>query len=227
MEVTFHGQSCISFEANNKKVIVDPFITGNPLSDLTVEEVEADYIVLTHGHGDHLGDTITLAKRTGALVIALPELIDYLATKGVENGHPMNIGGNRAFDFGQVKFVQAFHSNSYTEEDGSIIYLGMPCGLIFTLGDKVIYHAGDTGLFSDMKLIADRHPVNLCFIPIGDNFTMGIDDASYAINHFIKPDVTVPIHYNTFDLIKQDPEVFKSQVDGKVEIIQPGESVTL
>ncbi|WJP97177.1 metal-dependent hydrolase [Macrococcus bovicus] len=227
MEVTFHGQSCISFEANNKKVIVDPFITGNPLSDLTVEEVEADYIVLTHGHGDHLGDTITLAKRTGALVIALPELLDYLATKGVENGHPMNIGGNRAFDFGQVKFVQAFHSNSYTEEDGSIIYLGMPCGLIFTLGDKVIYHAGDTGLFSDMKLIADRHPVNLCFIPIGDNFTMGIDDASYAINHFIKPDVTVPIHYNTFDLIKQDPEVFKSQVDGKVEIIQPGESVTL
>lgn len=227
MEVTFHGQSCISFEANNKKVIVDPFITGNPLSDLTVEEVEADYIVLTHGHGDHLGDTITLAKRTGALVIALPELLDYLATKGVENGHPMNIGGNRSFDFGQVKFVQAFHSNSYTEEDGSIIYLGMPCGLIFTLGDKVIYHAGDTGLFSDMKLIADRHPVNLCFIPIGDNFTMGIDDASYAINHFIKPDVTVPIHYNTFDLIKQDPEVFKSQVDGKVEIIQPGESVTL
>ena len=227
MEVTFHGQSCISFEANNKKVIVDPFITGNPLSDLTVEEVEADYIVLTHGHGDHLGDTITLAKRTGALVIALPELIDYLATKGVENGHPMNIGGNRAFDFGQVKFVQAFHSNSYTEEDGSIIYLGMPCGLIFTLGDKVVYHAGDTGLFSDMKLIADRHPVNLCFIPIGDNFTMGIDDASYAINHFIKPDVTVPIHYNTFDLIKQNPEVFKSQVDGKVEIIQPGESVTL
>ncbi|TDM15792.1 metal-dependent hydrolase [Macrococcus bovicus] len=227
MEVTFHGQSCISFEANNKKVIVDPFITGNPLSDLTVEEVEADYIVLTHGHGDHLGDTITLVKRTGALVIALPELLDYLATKGVENGHPMNIGGNRAFDFGQVKFVQAFHSNSYTEEDGSIIYLGMPCGLIFTLGDKVIYHAGDTGLFSDMKLIADRHPVNLCFIPIGDNFTMGIDDASYAINHFIKPDVTVPIHYNTFDLIKQNPEVFKSQVDGKVEIIQPGESVTL
>ncbi|TDL98578.1 metal-dependent hydrolase [Macrococcus brunensis] len=227
MEVTFHGQSCISFEANDKKVIVDPFITGNPLSDLNVEEVEADFIVLTHGHGDHLGDTIALAKRTGALVIALPELIDYLATKGVENGHPMNIGGNRAFDFGQVKFVQAFHSNSYTEEDGSIVYLGMPCGLIFTLGEKVIYHAGDTGLFSDMKLIADRHPVNLCFIPIGDNFTMGIDDASYAINHFIKPDITVPIHYDTFDLIKQDPEVFKSKVDGKVEIIQPGESVTL
>ncbi|ULG75280.1 metal-dependent hydrolase [Macrococcus brunensis] len=227
MEVTFHGQSCISFEANDKKVIVDPFITGNPLSDLNVEEVEADFIVLTHGHGDHLGDTIALAKRTGALVIALPELIDYLATKGVENGHPMNIGGNRTFDFGQVKFVQAFHSNSYTEEDGSIVYLGMPCGLIFTLGEKVIYHAGDTGLFSDMKLIADRHPVNLCFIPIGDNFTMGIDDASYAINHFIKPDITVPIHYDTFDLIKQDPEVFKSKVDGKVEIIQPGESVTL
>ncbi|GGB03167.1 metal-dependent hydrolase [Macrococcus hajekii] len=227
MDVRFHGQSCISFEANGKKVIVDPFITGNPLSDLSVEQVEADFIVLTHGHGDHLGDTVAIAKRTGATVIALPETLDYLSTKGVETGHPMNIGGNRQFDFGQVKFVQAFHSNSFTEESGRIIYLGMPCGLIFTIDGKVIYHTGDTGLFSDMKLIAERHPVDLCFIPIGDNFTMGIDDASYAVNTFIKPSVTVPVHYNTFDLIKQDPEEFKSKVDGRVEIIKPGEAITL
>jgi L-ascorbate metabolism protein UlaG (beta-lactamase superfamily) len=227
MEVIFHGQSCITFEANGKHVIVDPFITGNPLSDLSVDHVEADFIVLTHGHGDHLGDTVSIAKRTGATVIALPETIDYLSGKGVDNGHPMNIGGNRAFEFGSVKFVQAFHSNSFTEEDGHIIYLGMPCGLVFTIDDKVIYHTGDTGLFSDMELIAKRHPVDLCFIPIGDNFTMGIDDASYAVNEFIKPRIAVPIHYDTFELIKQDPEAFKAQVSTRVELLKPGQSVTL
>ncbi|TDM04531.1 metal-dependent hydrolase [Macrococcus carouselicus] len=227
MEVTFHGQSCISFEANGKKVIVDPFISGNPLTDLSADEVEADFIILSHGHGDHLGDTVAIAERTGAMVIALPETIDYLSAKGVENGHPMNIGGNVEFGFGKVKFVQAFHSSSFTEEEGRIIYLGMPCGLIFTIEGKVIYHTGDTGLFSDMQLIAERHPVDLCFIPIGDNFTMGIDDASYAVNTFIKPKIAVPIHYNTFDIIKQDPEEFRSKVDGRVEIIQPGESITL
>lgn len=228
MDVTFHGQSCITFTANDKKVIVDPFITGNPLSDLDASTVEADYIVLTHGHGDHLGDTVSIAKRTGATVIALPETIQYLSTKGVENGHPMNIGGNRAFDFGQVKYVQAFHSNSFTEEDGTIIYLGMPCGLVFTVEGRTIYHLGDTGLFSDMKLIASRHAtIDLCFVPIGDNFTMGIDDASYAVNELIQPKVAVPIHYDTFDLIKQDPEEFKRQVHTTVEILKPGQAVTI
>ncbi|TDM10607.1 metal-dependent hydrolase [Macrococcus lamae] len=227
MEVVFHGQACISFEANGKRVIVDPFITGNPLSDLKAEEGDVDFIVLTHGHGDHLGDTVSIAERTGATVIALPETIDYLSTKGITNGHPMNIGGNREFAFGKVKFVQAFHSNSYTEKDGTIIYLGMPCGLIFTLGEHVIYHTGDTGLFSDMKLIAERHPVDLCFVPIGDNFTMGIDDASFAVNEFIKPRIAVPIHYDTFDLITQNPEEFKEQVNTRVEILKPGQSVTL
>lgn len=226
MEVQFHGQSCITFEGNNKKIIVDPFITGNPLTDLKKEEVNVDYIVLTHGHGDHLGDTIELAKRTGALVIALPEVIDYLSTKGVENGHPMNIGGERSFDFGKVKYVQAFHSSSFTEEDGKIIYLGMPCGLIFTVNDRIIYHTGDTGLFSDMKLIARRHPVDACFIPIGDNFTMGIDDAVYAIDEFIKPKIAVPIHYNTFDLIQQNPQEFKQRATTPVEVVNPGESIT-
>ncbi|KAA1039894.1 metal-dependent hydrolase [Macrococcus equipercicus] len=227
MEVIYHGQSCITFEANGQHVIVDPFITGNPLSDLKADEVEADFIVLTHAHGDHLGDTVAIAKRTGATVIALPETIHYLSTKGVENGRPMNIGGNCEFAFGKVKFVQAFHSNSFTEEDGTIIYLGMPCGLIFTIDGQVIYHAGDTGLFSDMALIAQRHPVDLCFVPIGDNFTMGIDDASYAVNELIKPRIAVPIHYDTFELIKQDPEEFKAQVKTRVDILKPGEAVVL
>lgn len=229
MKVSFHGQSVIYFESKGQKVIVDPFITGNPLSDLDADKVEADFIILTHGHGDHLGDTVNIAKRTDATVIALPEVLDYLSNKhGLENVHPMNIGGNIEFEFGKVKYVQAFHSSSFTEDNGDIIYLGMPTGVVLETEAGTIYHTGDTGLFSDMKLIADRHPVDLCFIPIGDNFTMGIDDASYAINEFIKPKKVVPIHYDTFDYIKQDPNDFKEAVkNAEVHILKPGESVDL
>lgn len=225
MEIFFHGQSCISFEHNGKKVIVDPFITGNKLSDLNADTVEADFIILTHGHGDHLGYTVAIAKRTGAKVIGTPELCDYLSAKGVTNTHPMNIGGNIAFEFGKVKYVQAFHSNSITE-DGEIIYLGMPCGLVFTLGDKTVYHCGDTGLFSDMKLIAERHPVDVCFVPIGDNFTMGTSDAAYAVNALIKPKIAVPIHYNTFPYIEVDVNDFVTQVNTQVEVLESGQSVS-
>ena len=229
MKLSFHGQSTIYFEANGKKVIVDPFITGNGMSDLDASTLEVDYIILTHGHGDHFGDTIELANRNHATVIGSAELGDYLTTtKNVENVRPMNIGGKAEFDFGTVKFVQAFHSSSLTDDKGIPVYLGMPMGLILEIEGKTIYHTGDTGLFGDMKLIAERHPVDICFIPIGDNFTMGIDDASYAINQFIKPKITVPIHYNTFDLIKQNPEDFKSAVsEGEVQILNPGDAVQL
>ncbi|MDT3996592.1 metal-dependent hydrolase, partial [Staphylococcus saprophyticus] len=227
MKLSFHGQSTIYFEANGKKVIVDPFITGNGQSDLDASTLKVDYIILTHGHGDHFGDTIELANRNHATVIGSAELGDYLTTyHNVENVRPMNIGGKAEFDFGNVKFVQAFHSSSLTDENGVPVYLGMPMGLILEIEGKTIYHTGDTGLFSDMKLIADRHPVDVCFIPIGDNFTMGIDDASYAINSFIKPKISVPIHYDTFELIEQDPNKFKEAVSvGEVQILKPGEDV--
>lgn len=227
MKLSFHGQSTIYFEANGKKVIVDPFITGNELSDLNPDDVEVDYIVLTHGHGDHFGDTVDIAKKNNATVVGLAEVADYLSTsQGVENVHPMNIGGKWEFEFGSVKYVQAFHSSSLTNEDGIPVYLGASTGLILEIDGKTIYHCGDTGLFSDMKLIADRHPVDVCFVPIGDNFTMGIDDASYAINEFIQPKITVPIHYNTFPYIEQDPEEFKKLVNkGEVQILKPGEEV--
>ena len=227
MNLSFHGQSTIYFEANGKKVIVDPFITGNGQSDLDANAIEVDYIILTHGHGDHFGDTVELANRNHATVIGSAELADYITTnKNVENVRPMNIGGKAEFEFGSVKFVQAFHSSSLTDDNGIPVYLGMPMGVVLEIEGKTIYHTGDTGLFSDMKLIADRHPVDICFVPIGDNFTMGIDDASYAINEFIKPKVTVPIHYNTFDLIKQDPNEFKAAVSvGEVQILEPGEAV--
>lgn len=228
MKLSFHGQSTIYFEANGKKVIVDPFITGNGQSDLDASTLKVDYIILTHGHGDHFGDTIELANRNHATVIGSAELGDYLTTyHNVENVRPMNIGGKVEFDFGNVKFVQAFHSSSLTDENGIPVYLGMPMGLILEIEGKTIYHTGDTGLFSDMKLIADRHPVDVCFIPIGDNFTMGIDDASYAINSFIKPKISVPIHYDTFELIEQDPNKFKEAVSvGEVQILKPGEDVS-
>ncbi|MBA8771575.1 metal-dependent hydrolase [Staphylococcus coagulans] len=227
MKLSFHGQSTVYFEANGKSGIIDPFITGNDLSDLSVEDLKVDYIVLTHGHEDHFGDTVELANRNHATVIGSAEVANYLSTaKGIENVHPMNIGGKREFDFGVLKFVQAFHSSSLTNDEGIPIYLGMPMGVILELDGKTIYHAGDAGLFSDMKLIAERHPVDVCFVPIGDNFTMGIEDASYAINHLIKPKLTVPIHYNTFPLIEQDPVKFKEAVyEGRVQILKPGEAV--
>ncbi|MDS3884500.1 metal-dependent hydrolase [Staphylococcus hominis] len=228
MKLSFHGQSTIYFESNDKKVIVDPFISGNDKSDLDEQTLDVDYIILTHGHGDHFGDVVELANRNHATVIGSAEVQGYLTTyHGIEHAHGMNIGGKHQFDFGTVKFVQSFHSSSYTNEDGIPVYLGMPMGVIIEAEGKTIYHAGDTGLFSDMKLIAERHPVDVCFIPIGDNFTMGIEDASYAINEFIKPKISVPIHYNTFPLIEQDPQKFKEAVSqGEVQILQPGDEVT-
>ncbi|WP_436859794.1 metal-dependent hydrolase [Staphylococcus caeli] len=227
MKLSFHGQSTIYFEANGKKVIVDPFITGNELSDLDASTLKVDYIILTHGHADHFGDTVALANRNHATVIGSAELGDYLTTyHNVENVRPMNIGGKANFEFGSVKYVQAFHSSSLTDDNGIPVYLGMPMGIVLEIEGKTIYHTGDTGLFSDMKLIADRHPVDVCFIPIGDNFTMGIDDASYAINNFIKPKISVPVHYDTFELIEQNPNEFKEAVEvGDVQILKPGEAV--
>ncbi|MCE4961086.1 metal-dependent hydrolase [Staphylococcus chromogenes] len=227
MKLSFHGQSTVYFESNGKKGIIDPFITGNELSDIDASSLEVDYIILTHGHEDHFGDTIEIAKRTEATVISTAEVANYLnSAHGIENVHGMNIGGKWQFDFGTLKFVQAFHSSSLMDDNGKPIYLGMPMGVILTLENKTIYHTGDTGLFSDMKLIAERHPVDVCFVPIGDNFTMGIEDASYAINTFIQPKISVPIHYNTFPLIEQNPEDFKNAVThGQVQILKPGQSV--
>ena len=227
MKVSYHGHSVVKIQTNGKTIIIDPFITGNSLTDLTIDEVKPDVIILTHGHGDHLGDTVELAKRNNALVIANADLCAFLSFQGVKT-HAMHIGGAYQFEFGKVKLTQAFHGSGYVIAGSQeIIYCGMPAGILFMNEGKTIYHAGDTGLFSDMKLIGERHPIDLAFLPIGDNFTMGPEDAAYAAK-LLAAKTVVPIHYNTFPPIKQDPNTFLEMLDDKNgKILQPGESIEI
>lgn len=227
MKVSFHGHSVVKIVTESgHTLLIDPFINGNSQTDLKVADESPDIILLTHGHNDHVGDTVELAKKNDALVVAPNELADYLSWQGVRV-HNMHIGGAFTFDFGKVKYTQAFHGSSYVTEDQQIIYTGMPGGILFSAEGKTIYHAGDTALFSDMKLIGERHPIDLAFIPIGDNFTMGPEDAAEAVR-FLNPKTVVPIHYNTFPVIEQDPKAFEKQVtNADVRILQAGEMIEL
>ena len=227
MKVYFHGHSVVKIETNGTTILFDPFINGNGQTDLKVEDIKPNVIILTHGHGDHLGDTVELAKKHDALVIGSAEMAHYLGAQGVKRTHGMNIGGAYEFGFGKVKLTTAFHSNSFTTNDGQIIYLGMPSGVLFTAEGKTVYHAGDTALFSDMKLIGERHPIDLAFLPIGDNFTMGPEDAALAAE-YLKAKQVVPIHYNTFPPIKQDPQQFLTLLPaGNGKVLEPGDYIEL
>lgn len=224
MELSYHGHSIVKIKTETFELLIDPFISGNPLTDLKVSEQNPSYILLTHGHNDHVGDTVEIAKRSGAKVIAPNELANYLATLGIET-IGMNIGGQASFEFGMVKYTQAFHSSSFETDTGEIIYAGMPAGILLTLEGKTIYHAGDTSLFGDMRLIGERHEIDVAFLPIGDHFTMGPEDAAYA-TELLRPHLVVPVHYNTFPPIQQDPNVFKELVTQcEVTILQPGEMI--
>ncbi|MFJ5621914.1 metal-dependent hydrolase [Peribacillus loiseleuriae] len=227
MKVSFHGHSVVMINTKGTTVLFDPFINGNGQTDLKVEDVHPDVIILTHGHGDHLGDTVELARKHDALVIGSAEMAHYLSAQGVKRTHGMNIGGAYEFEFGKVKLTTAFHSNSFITNEGQIIYLGMPSGVLFTAEGKTVYHAGDTALFSDMKLIGERHPINLAFLPIGDNFTMGPEDAALAAE-YLQAKQVVPIHYNTFPPIKQDPQKFLDLLtSGNGKILVPGDYIEL
>lgn len=223
MKISWHGHSCVIIETNNNdKIIIDPFIRDNPLSDLDSETLNVDYILLTHAHNDHVGDTFDLAKRNDALVIAPVELADFLKNKGLKT-HGMNIGGQYQFSFGTLKLFPAFHSSNLTWNDESF-NLGNPSSMLISFDDVTVYHAGDTALYSDMSLIG---PVDLAFLPIGDNFTMGIDDAVKAAT-FLQAKNAVPTHYNTFPIIEQDPLKFINKLK-KTHGILPniGESIII
>lgn len=224
MEISYHGHSVVKIMTDTHTILIDPFITGNGQTDLDAAKEKVDVILVTHGHNDHLGDTVDLAKRNNATVIATFELANYVESFGI-NVHAMGIGGSYDFEFGTVKFTQAFHSSSFTTEDGEIIYGGMPAGVLFTSEGKTIYHAGDTALFGDMKLIGERNNIDVAFLPIGDNFTMGPEDAVYAVQ-LLKPQIVVPVHYNTFPPIKQDPQIFKNLVEtAEVQVLSAGDYV--
>lgn len=226
MKVSYHGHSVVIIEANGKTILIDPFINGNDLTDLKADEVKADVIIVTHGHGDHLGDTVEIAKRNDALVIGNAELAAYLSWQGVKT-HGMSIGGAFEFDFGKVKLTPAIHGTGLITENQEIIYLGMPAGVLITIDGKTVYHAGDTALFSDMKLIGERHPIDVAFLPIGDNFTMGPEDAAYAAK-LLGAKMVVPIHFNTFPPIKQDPNRFIAMLEnGSGQVLEAGEAIEL
>ncbi|GAA5416343.1 UPF0173 metal-dependent hydrolase SA1529 [Paraliobacillus ryukyuensis] len=223
MKLSYHGQSVVQIKTETHTILIDPFITGHERCDLDVDEVNPDVILLTHGHNDHVGDTIPIAKRTNALVVAPNELAQYLESRGLQT-HPLHIGGAHTFDFGTVKLTQAFHGSMFYDEEGNGIYSGMPAGILFKAEGKTIYHAGDTGLFSDMKMIGEMNDIDVAFLPIGDNFTMGPEDALIAAK-WIDASYVVPVHYNTFPLIEQDGKAFAANVTpGKGIALEPGES---
>ncbi len=214
MKCSWHGHSVVMIETiNNYNLIIDPFINGNETTDLSVDEIKVDYVLLTHAHNDHVGDAVEIAKNNNAPIIAIVELADFLSQFGVET-IGMNLGGTQTFPFGKVTFTRAYHSSSYDHE-GVNVPLGVAAGLVINDLATKAYHAGDTALFSDMKLIG---PVDVAFLPIGDHFTMGIEDAVIA-SEFLDANLVIPIHYNTFDLIKQNPYDFINRLEkdnGKV-----------
>ncbi len=222
----FHGHATFTVVTDDgTRLVIDPWFTGNPVADQAREDVQADYILCTHGHADHFGDAIPLAKETGATLVSSFEIVAFAQTKGVENAHPMHIGGGYHFPFGYLKMTPALHGGS-VEGDTEGTFTTVPGGFVLNPGAHGIYFAGDTALLMDMQLL--RGQVSVAVLPIGDNFTMGPDDAVRAVE-FIEPQVVVPFHYNTFDLIKQDPEAFKAKVGGRarVEILGSGDSLDL
>ncbi len=223
--VKWLGHSAFQVITGGKSILIDPFFNGNPAAQISAGDVAADVILVTHGHGDHVGDTVEIAKRTGALVISNFEIITWFQKQGVENAHPMHIGGSHRFDFATVKLTIAHHGSELP--DGS--YGGNPTGIILKIADGNIYFAGDTGLFYDMKLIGEEN-IAVAVLPIGDNFTMGPEDSIKAIK-LLEPQTVIPAHYNTWPLIDQDAAAWGDRVatetSAKPAVLQVGDEYIL
>ena len=224
-KLTWYGHAALGLETGGLKILVDPFFSGNPAATQSADDVEADYILVTHGHENHIGDTEAIAKRTDAVVIANAEISGWLGAKGVKV-HAQHLGGGYRHPFGYLKLTLALHNSGLP--DGS--YGGNPAGFFLTTDeDFKIYMAGDTGLFGDMRLIGDEG-VDLAVLPIGDNYTMGPDDALHAVK-LIRPKHVIPMHYSTWDDIKQDAKAWCERVEAEtgsnVHLVQANESFTL
>ena len=223
IKYTYYGHASFLLDDGTSKVLTDPFLTGNPLAAIQADEVECDYILLTHAHGDHLGDAPAIAKRTGAMVLGIPEVLDVcLQAEGDIKTHGMNIGGSVKLPFGKVRMTMALHSSGVAG--------GIACGYVIQIGGIKVYFAGDTALFSDMKLIGQKDPLDYAVLPIGDNYTMGLEDAALAAQWLNTKNV-IPIHYNTWPVIAQEAGRYKEVTEGMtraaVHIVEPGGTLEL
>lgn len=227
--LTWYGHGTWGLEADGKQVIIDPFFTGNPACKTNPGEVNPSTILITHAHNDHVGDVVSIAARTGAKVITVNELANYLGSVGVENVAGGNHGGTIQFEGGSAKFTQAWHSSSYNDENGNLVAPGIPAGFVVKFGGKTMYFAGDTGLFGDMALIGEEG-LDLAVLPIGDNYTMGPDDGVRAAK-MLNAKHVAPGHYNTFPLLEQDGAKFIADVEANTSsrglLLQPGESIEI
>ncbi|HXS33401.1 MAG TPA: metal-dependent hydrolase [Solirubrobacterales bacterium] len=234
MEIQFHGHSCFELSEGETRVLVDPFLKpNNPAAVLTGEEVEPTQIAISHGHVDHMADAVGVATRTGAECVAIVEIANWLEEQGVEKVYDPNLGGTVRFDWGWIKLVPAWHTSTiagsaeapYSPTPGTVT--GTPAGLLINLGGVTVYHAGDTCLFSDMKLIAERNPVDVALLPIGGHYTMDRHDGVVAAE-FVGAGTVIPMHFDTFGPIETDSAAFKSEVEEKtsasVVVLAPGES---
>ena len=224
MKLTWYGHAAMGLQVGQYKLLVDPFLTGNPAASATSENVPADFILLSHGHGDHVGDAVAIAKRTGATIISNFEIANWVQAQGL-NAHAQHLGGGFKHPFGYLKLTLALHGSALPDgSDG-----GNPAGFLLTAEGKKTYLACDTCLFGDMRLIGEEG-IDLAVLPIGDNFTMGPDDALRAVK-LIQPKHVIPVHYDTWELIAQDPKAWAKRVESetstKAHVIQPGESFTL
>jgi L-ascorbate metabolism protein UlaG (beta-lactamase superfamily) len=236
MEIRFHGHSCFELSEGETRILIDPFLKpNNPSAIVTAEEVDPTHIVLSHGHADHMADALTVAERTGAHCVAIVELANWLEAHGAAEVSDPNLGGTVEFDWGWVKLVPAWHTSTlpgseeqpYSAEHG--ISLGTAAGLLIQIGGVTVYHAGDTCLFGDMKLIAERNPVDVALLPIGGHYTMDRHDAVVAAE-FVRAGTVVPMHYDTFPPIETDSSAFKTEVESKtssrVVLLESGQAHT-
>jgi L-ascorbate metabolism protein UlaG (beta-lactamase superfamily) len=225
-KLTWYGHATLGLETGGYKLIIDPFFEGNPAASTSPDSVEADFILISHGHGDHVGDGVAIAKRTEAMVISNFEIASWFEGQGIAKTHGQHLGGGFKHPFGYLKLTLALHGSALPDGSNG----GNPCGFLLTTNDgKKIYLAQDTGLFGDMKLIGEEG-LDLAVIPIGDNYTMGPDDALRAVK-MLEPKVVIPIHYNTWDLLAQDANAWAERVQKetktKTVVLKPGENYSL